>query len=122
MAQLPLDDKREYRIKTEAVVEENSPAEQAMDWCYYLEDRLTFPFTAECQQERKGYPLRPGEQVQVLQMAAVDECMQEMCVEIERGEQVLVVPLVLLKPVAADPTTQEAVADWHYWVGRGYHF
>jgi Calcium binding len=34
----------------------------------------------------------------------------------------LVVPLSQLDPLAADPQTKQVVADWHYWVSRGYEF
>jgi hypothetical protein len=32
------------------------------------------------------------------------------------------VPLGQLEALAADAKTKEAIADWHYWIGRGYNF
>jgi hypothetical protein len=32
------------------------------------------------------------------------------------------VPLSQLEVVHGDAETQQAVADWHYWVERGYEF
>ena len=34
----------------------------------------------------------------------------------------MAVPLSQLEPIAADRPTKEAVADWHYWLRRGYKF
>ena len=36
---------REDRIAFEAIVDANGPEEQAMGWYYYLDDKMTFPFT-----------------------------------------------------------------------------
>jgi len=55
-------------------------------------------------------------------MAPKEECVSEMFVRLRWRGANLVVPLSQLKPLAADPKTKEAVADWHYWVGRGYEF
>jgi len=30
--------------------------------------------------------------------------------------------LAQLRPVQADKATEQAVADWHYWVEQGYEF
>lgn len=32
------------------------------------------------------------------------------------------VPLAQLEPIAVDSDTKQAVADCHYWDGRGYQF
>jgi Calcium binding len=34
----------------------------------------------------------------------------------------LAVPLSQLEPLTPDTEIKEAVADWHYWLGRGYQF
>ena len=49
-----------------------------------------------------------------------DDCMHEMFVEIERQGQRLGVPLAQLEPISVNEETEEAIADWHYWVRRGY--
>jgi hypothetical protein len=35
------------------------------------------------------------------------------------AEDVFSVPLYEIEAIDADPETQEAIADWHYWVDRG---
>ena len=56
-------------------------------------------------------------------MAPEEECEHEMFVETRWGKRKLAVPLAQIRPVeAADEKTQEAVADWQYWVARGYEF
>ena len=41
---------------------------------------------------------------------------------IEFNEDELAVPLAQLDAASPDQQTQEAIADWHYWLGRGYEF
>lgn len=42
-----------------------------------------------------------------------------MLVQIRWQDRKIAVPLSQLQPVGADESTQEAVEDWRYWVGRG---
>jgi len=53
-------------------------------------------------------------------MAPEDDCMHEMFVLIEWQSRQFGVPLAQVEPVDVDELTQEAIADWHYWVQRGY--
>ena len=122
MARVEKDEAREYRIAMEAIVDAYGPEEQAMGWYYYLEDKIQFPFGARCIEARRISPLKVGEQVEVMQMAPEDECMREMFVEIQWQDRTIGVPLVQLQPLDVDEGTQEAIADWHYWVERGYEF
>jgi Calcium binding len=118
------DKTREDRIEMEIVVDANGPEERAMGWYYYLEDKLSFPFTAHCTAQRAVSPLRKGDEIEVLGMAPEDECQHEMFVMIrwDRKEG-LAVPLAQLKPVGeADDATRQAVADWLYWVQQKYEF
>ena len=114
------DEEREHRIAMEIVVDAYGPEEQALGWYYYLDDKITFPFRARCVYERRISPLRKGEEVVVKGMLSEDDCMHEMFVEIEWQERRLGVPLAQLEPISVDEETEEAIADWHYWVGRGY--
>ena len=117
------DPKRERRIAMEIVVDAYGPEERAMGWYYYLEEKLRFPFRAQCIAERKISPLRKGDEVEVVRMAPEEECEHEMFVEIRREKGTLAVPLSQLKPIAAtDKDTKEAVEDWHYWVNQGHEF
>lgn len=62
----------------------------------------------------------------VIGMSPEDNCTEEMFVEIlyREGtlEDVFSASLYEIQPIDADSETQQAVADWHYWVDRGYEF
>lgn len=120
MAKVERDEVRETRILMEAIVDAYGPEEQAMGWYYYLEDRLSFPFQAQCITERRRSPLKHGDTVEVIDMAAEEECLHEMLVEIRWLDRELAVPLAQLEAIGSDEQSQEGIADWHYWVGRGY--
>ncbi len=111
----------ERRIENEIIVDAYGPEEQAMGWYYYLEEKLHFPFTATCVDERTISPLHKGDEVEILGMAPEKECQHEMFVMMRWERRGLAVPLSQLKPIAdADKDTREAIADWHYWVKQGY--
>jgi hypothetical protein len=120
------DEEREQRITNEVIVDAYGPEEQAMGWYYYLQDRVAFPFTAICDAARQISPLRVGDEVEALGMAGEEECEREMFVLIRWGHRAadaLAVPLSQLDVGhGADEATNEAVADWRYWVARGYQF
>ena len=120
MKEIERDEDRERRIEDEAIVDAYGPEEQAIGWYYYLDDKITFPFSAHCIEERRISPLKEGEKVAVIGMASEDNCMREMFVEIEWQERTFGVPLAQLEPIDMDELTREAIADWHYWVKRGY--
>ncbi len=122
MDRVQKDETREHRISMEAIVDAYGPEEQAIGWYYYLEDRIQFPFEARCIQTRRISPLKKGEQVKVISMAPEDDCVREMFVEIEWQDRTFGVSLVQLQPLDVNEVTEEAIADWHYWVGRGYEF
>ena len=107
----------------EIVVDAYDSEERAIGWYCYLENQITFPFTAVCIAKRSSSPLRLKEELEVLGMADDDDCYHEMFVIIRRGEDSLAVPLMQLRPSAkSDADTLEAIEDWHYWVARGYSF
>lgn len=120
MPNIERDEEREYRISDEAIVDAYGPEEQALGWYYYLEGKMQFPFYAQCIRTRSISPLRTGETVEVIGMADEYDCMVEMFVEIEWSGRRFGVPLAQLKAIEVDYETDEAIADWHYWVGRGY--
>jgi hypothetical protein len=61
--------------------------------------------------------------VEIVGMAAADECAREIFLETWwEHKRNLAVPLSQLKVVDGDDQTQQAVEDWHYWVGMGYEF
>ena len=110
---------REERIHNEAIVDA-SPDEQAMIWYYYLEGRIRFPFQAKCVAAKDVSPLRKGETVEVIRMAAEDGCEHDMLVQIRWRGRKMAVPLSQLDAINPDESTNEAIGDWHYWVAQGY--
>ena len=63
------DADREEGINNEAVVDAYGPEERAMGRNYYLYDKISFPFAAECIAVNKRTPLDLGERVNVTRMA-----------------------------------------------------
>ena len=117
------DEAREDRIIMEIVVDAYGPEERAMGWYCYLENTLSFPFTANCIAKRSISPLKKGDEVEVINMAPSEECEHEMFVMIRWERDGLAVPLAQLKPGSdAEDVTRQAVEDWHYWVKQGYSF
>jgi hypothetical protein len=112
------DDEREERIKTEIIVDTYSPEEQAMGWYAYLDDTLDFPFEARCLTEREESPLEEGETVRVVGMPPTEPTLNQLFVTIEWMDRELGVPLKQLEPVDASSITEQAIADWHYWLKR----
>jgi Calcium binding len=113
---------REDRIINEVVVDAYNEVERAMGWYYYLDDKLKFPFVAKCSKKRDTSPLKVGESTQVVRMAKEDDCMSEIFVIARHGKSRLAVPLGQLECLSSDETTCQAVADWHYWLARGYEY
>lgn len=116
------DEEREERITMEIIVDAYGPEEQAMGWYYYLDENLAVPFTARCIAETPSSPLRKGEEVEVTGMAPEENCMSEMFVIVNALGRSFGVPLAQLEAPGADEETQEAIADWHYWLGQSYQF
>ena len=113
---------REERIHNQVVVDAYGAEEQAMGWYYYLEDKIRFPFQAKCVVAKVVSPLLKGETVQVQGMAPEDACSADMLVLIRWQGRSMAVPLSQLLPIKANKATDEAIADWHYWVAQGYCF
>lgn len=99
------------------VVDAYGAEEQALNWYYYLENRLTFPFTATCIAKRAISPLKVDDEVDVIGLPDEDECDKEMFVTMRWEKDGLAVPLSQRKPIPnTDEQTRETVANWHYWV------
>jgi Calcium binding len=112
------DAERDERISMEIVVDCYDEEEQMMGWYYYLGDTMLFPFTAVCTTKRRSSPLKADEIVEVIGMASADECEHEMFVEIAGVEgDTRIIPLSQITAPDANAKTQEAIADWRYWVG-----
>ena len=122
MAKVRRNPERENRIHEEIIVDAYGPEEQAMGWCYYLEDKLQFPFHAQCVASLPTSPLRKGETVEIRKMAPEDSCASDMLVMTRGNSRNLAVPLSQLKAIGGDESTTQAIGDWHYWVAQGYCF
>ncbi|PIE36541.1 calcium-binding protein [candidate division KSB3 bacterium] len=122
MNRLKRDNRREKRIDMDILVDARDEEERAMGWYYYLTDTITFPFKAQCVSTHPASSLKEEEFVEVTGMAPEFECLREMFVESQWDGQDAMVPLAQLRGVSVDKETQEALEDWHYWVGRGYGF
>ena len=118
------DKDREERITDEIVVDAYGEEERAMGWYYYLDDKISFPFNAECFVTDNRSPLTIGEKVAVSRMTGEGNWTrgQDMYVEITWNDRIFSVPLAQLKPLDADEDTIEAISDWHYWKDQGYLF
>ncbi len=114
------DEEREERIHMEIIVDAYGPEEQAMGWYNYLDDTLHFPFSARCITRRRTSPLKPGDEVEVVEMAPADDCEHEMFVLINWKGNQLAVPLMQLEGIQVDEETQQAIEDWRYWVNQDY--
>ena len=111
---------REQRIEMEIVVDAYNPEERAMGGYYYLEQKLGIPFQARVRTELPVSPLTLGDEVEVLGMAPDEVCRADMFAWVRQPKRNLA--LSQLAPLGNDPTINEAVADWHYWVSQGYQF
>ena len=122
MAKPERDPLREARIQDEATVDAYGPEEQAMGWYYYLERKIRFPFQAKCIAAKAVSPLLEGESVEVRGMAPEEACASDMLVLIKWQGRTMAVPLSQLQVIKGNNATNEAIADWHYWVAQGYLF
>jgi hypothetical protein len=122
MSRIKEDKAIEDRISTEVIVDAYNEEERALEWYYYLEDKLGFPFEARCIAIRATSPLVLGEKVEVKKMAIEPDCEHAMLVMISWQGRYLAVPLDQLKPCSAPNETLQAITDWHYWIKRGYEF
>ena len=113
---------REDRFTEEVVVDAYGEEERAMGWYYYAADNIAFPFKARCALKRATSPLKAGDVVEVTGMAAEDDCMQELMVLIKWDDEDLAVPLIQLESPGSTGLTRQVLADWKYWVDRGYSF
>jgi len=118
MTRTDKDEEREERIKNRITVDTYSPEEAAWGWHAYLDDTMEFPFEARCITEREESPLEEGERIRVVGMSPADPTLSQMFVTIEWMGRELGVPLEQLEPLEASSNTEQAIADWQYWLNR----
>ncbi len=113
MDRINKDEDRDDRIYDEAVVDAHGPEERSVSWFYYLEDKIQFPFQAECIRHRRTSPLSVGDQVSVVSMAPAEECDHDMFVDIQWHDRKLSIPLSQIEGIDLGEASEEAIADWH---------
>lgn len=113
---------REDRIINEVIVDAYNEEERAMGWYYYAADNIKFPFKARCVSKRSTSPLKVGKIVEVVGIAAADDCDRELMVLVKGEGESLAVPLSQLEPSAMTGMTRQVLSDWRYWVDRGYSY
>lgn len=122
MSKIEKDEKREYRIEKEVVVDAYDSEERAMGWYYYVSDNCEFSFKAKCIVERRKSPLNMNDEVEVLEISPAEECEREIYVDIKWNDRKLAVPLSQLEGIMISEETKQIIEDWHYWYQRGYEF
>jgi len=117
------DEGREQRIARFLAGAHGDEYERISAWYGYLEEHVRFPFRATCTGRGAASSLRLLEQVEVIDLACVDDWEDGARVTLGGDKHDLDVPLAQLTPShSTDAESQQAVADWHYWVRMGYHF
>lgn len=126
MSTVEREENREHRIATEIIVDAEDKEDRAMGWYYYLEETLNFPFMAKWTKKSRKSSTTEEKQVEVLGMAPDDECLKDMYVEVAdingKEDDVYSAKLSEIQPIDVDTETQDAIADWLYWLARGYKF
>ena len=112
------DEQREKRISGRIIVDAYTRDEQAMGWHIYLDETMAFPFEARCIEARDVSPLETGETVRVIGKSSSGPTLSRQFVTVEWTDRELGVPLGQLEPVDASDDTEQAIADWHYWLER----
>lgn len=122
---MEIDEIRETRINTEIIIDAEDKEERAMGWYYYLDDTLNFPFLAKWQKKSRKSSTIDEKEVEVLGMAAEDDCLKDMYVDVAytgKDDETFTAKLSEIEAIDGDEETKEALADWQYWRGRGYKF
>lgn len=112
------DPDREHRITNAVLVDAYTAEEVALGWYYYLDEQLQFPFAAIWLDNRRT-STTAGQPVQVLRLASEEDCEQDMIVEFAYEDDEFSTGLSEIVAPEADPETQQAIADWHYWCDQG---
>lgn len=118
MTRVDQDEGRDERIEKEIIVDAYTRGEQALGWNIYPEESMDFSFEAQCVEEREVSPLDEDEIVRVVGMPSVAPSLKQQFVSVEWRGRELGVPLEQLEPIDASDNTEQAIADWHYWLER----
>lgn len=122
---MEIDEIRETRINTEILADAEDKEDRAMGWYYYLDDTLNFPFVAKWKKKSRKSSTIDEKEVEVLGMSPEDDCLRDMYVDVAdigKEDEINAAKLSEIEPIDADEETKEALADWQYWLARGYKF
>ena len=109
---------RKRRIDNEILVDTYDEYEEMSAWHCYLEDNLSFPFNAVCDENTEIFPLIKGDAVRVMKMADIEYCYGGMFVMVEWSKRTFAFPLEYLTTDNTDKKTVEAIGDWKYWANK----
>jgi len=112
----------EDRILMDVVVDSHDKEERAMGWFYYIAEGLELPFQAKCIAKKSMSPLKVGQEVTVIDIASAGDCESKIFVKIKYDDDILSVSLEQLEILDDKPDSKRIIADWHYWIGRGYEY
>ena len=125
MANQEIDSSRENRIDDEIVVDAYDEQERAMGWYCHLQDKISFPFLAKWKKTNKKTGAIAEKEVEVIDMASADDCESSMYVEVAyigEKDDTFTAKLSDIEAINPDADTEEAIADWKYWVDMDYGF
>jgi hypothetical protein len=124
MVNKELDPIRENRIVYEIVVDAYDEAERAMGWYCHLQNKISFPFLGIWKKTNKTGTIIAKE-IEVLGMASEEDCESNMYVEVAYigdKDDTFTAKLSDIEAINPDADTEEAIADWKYWVDMDYGF
>jgi hypothetical protein len=113
---------REARFAEKILSEAEDKVERAMAWYYYLDDTINFRFSAVWNKINRKTSSVEKRNVEVLSMSDAESCLSNMYVVISYMDDQYDVKLSEIEAIDADEQTKEALADWGYWLARGYVF
>ncbi|MBE0470314.1 MAG: hypothetical protein IBX55_12510 [Methyloprofundus sp.] len=118
-----IDTNHQDRINYQILADCYDEYEQGQAWTLYLVDNITCPFTAKYTGSSK-LSITANILVTVLELMNSEydseedfECFMAM-VEVEVGDVIYEIPLADLKVVEANEKTEQAVADWKYYINN----
>ncbi len=110
---------REQRIEDNVLVDAYDRYEVKMGWETYIEDNITFPFTAKVKIETKDNTKELVD-VEVIKFDEKSVFRVQVC---EKGSNKLFsVTLLSLRKIKADEETLQVIEDWKYWKDGGNNF
>jgi len=116
-----IDTNHQHRINSKILSDCYDAYQQGQGWTLYLLDNIACPFQAEYKGNSK-LSIKPNQTMTVLELvnsvyASEDdlECFMAK-VEVEIAGVFYEVPLEDLKIIEADKDTQQAVADWQFYI------